>query len=303
MFKSISIFNIAPGWAETADLATLELALSTRRFEDCSPSQEKAVGWVEPRGEAHGAMVESIGGQWLMRLMVQTKLLPGAVVKDELAKRVAQAQESTGRKPGKKQTREMKEELRIELLAKAFTKKTSILVWIDRKEARLVIESTSKTRTDEVITLLVGLLDGFSVLPVQTRLTPASAMAAWLNSGEMPAGFSADRDCVLRASDESKASVRYAKHPLDIAEIKGHIVSGKVPSQLAVTWNGLVSFQLAESGNLRRIEFLDGVYEGRADSGESDFDADMAIGTGTLARMLPDLMEALGGAEPLAAAH
>jgi recombination associated protein RdgC len=46
---------------------------------ECGATQEKSLGWVVPRGEAHGPLAESVGGQWILRFMVESKVLPGSV--------------------------------------------------------------------------------------------------------------------------------------------------------------------------------------------------------------------------------
>lgn len=43
---------------------------------------------------------------------------------------------------------------------------------------------------------------------------------------EPPHMFNADRETELKAADESKAVVRYARHPLDIDEVRQHIEHG-----------------------------------------------------------------------------
>jgi recombination associated protein RdgC len=51
---------------------------------------------------------------------------------------------------------------------------------------------------------------------------------------------------------------------------------------------------LTEGLQLKKIAFLDTVFEGsKADDG--GFDTDVAIATGELSKLLPDLVEALGG--------
>ena len=119
-------------------------------------------------------------------------------------------------------------------------------------------------------------------------------MAAWLGSGEAPAGFSIDRDCELKSADEMKSVVRYARHPLDNPQVREHIEGGKVPTRLALTWNERVSFVLTDSLQLKKLDFLDGVFEGQT-AQDDGFDADAAITTGELRRLIPDLVDALGG--------
>jgi recombination associated protein RdgC len=128
-------------------------------------------------------------------------------------------------------------------------------------------------------------------------------MADWLVAGEAPANFTIDRDCELKAADGEKPVVRYARHALDIDEIREHIQAGKQPTRLALTWRDRVSFTLTEGLQLKKIAFLDGVFEGQAKpKGDEGFDADAAIATGELAPMIDDLIDALGGEQVIGAA-
>jgi recombination associated protein RdgC len=274
----------------------VEEGLGKQRFEPCGPSQEKSAGWVEPRGEANGPLAESIGGQWLVEYMIESKQVPGSVVRRKLDERCAQIEATTGRKPGKKEKKELKEDITLELLPMAFTRSARIAVWIDQAERRLVINSANAARADEVVTSLVKSLDGFAVALINTQIEPAAAMANWLLTQEPPAGFTIDRECELKASDDSKAVVRYAKHPLDIEEVQKHITDGKRPTRLALTWDDRVSFELTHGMLIRKIVFLEGTGDGASGGKKEDnFDADVAIATGELGQLVPALLDALGG--------
>lgn len=293
MFKQIQVYNI--GAQCQLNVAAIETALAEAKFLECGAAQEKSVGWVPPRGEAHGALVEVVGGQWLLKLMVEVKVIPGSVVKRRVKEQVEQITATTGRKPGKKETRDLRDDARNALLPLAFAKQSAVQVWIDPVAHRLVIDAGSKARSDEVMTMLVKAIDGFAVSLVNTTQSPAASMSIWLTTQELPAKFTADRDCTLKASDESKASVRYAKHALDIEEISAHIAAGKVPTQLAMTWNDRVSFILTDSLHIKKIEFLDLVFSSERDGDASSFDTDVAIFTKEFENLIPDLFEALGG--------
>jgi recombination associated protein RdgC len=293
MFKNAIIYRIAPGW--TGSLEQLEENLGKARFEPCGASQERSAGWIEPRGDAHGPLAESIGGQWILKHMVEAKSVPGAVVRRKLQERIAQIEKETGRKPGKKESKELKEDVLLQLLPMAFTKQGATTVWIDPDARMLVLGASSQGRADELVTALVDAMPGFVVAPLHTNFTPTAAMSEWLVSQEPPAGFSVDRECELKASDESKAVVRYGRHPLDIEEVRGHITQGKLPTKLALTWDDRVSFVLTEGLQVKGISFLEGVFDGTAGKKADGFDADVAIATGELQKLIPDLLEALGG--------
>ncbi|MBL8372479.1 MAG: recombination-associated protein RdgC [Burkholderiaceae bacterium] len=293
MFKNLIVYRIAPSW--DASLTALEQALATRRFVPCGPGQEQALGWVEPRGEAHGPLAESVGGQWVLRLMSETRVLPASVVNRAAQEQAAQIEATTGRKVGRKELRDLKEQARQALLPQAFTRQSSAWVWIDPLARRLVIDSASQSRADGVVTELVRAIDGMGLELLPTAQTPAGCMAAWLADGEPPAGFAIDRECELKATDGSQAVVRYARHPLDTDEVRQHIAQGKQPTRLALTWGGRVSLVLTEGLQIKKLAFLEGVFAGREAQAEEGFDTDVAIATGELRQLLPQLLEALGG--------
>ena len=288
------VYRLGPAWS--VSLEQLEAALQPAQFVECSLSQEKAVGWVPPRGQENGALVESVGGQWLLKLMLESKVVPSSVINRKTKERVAEIEASTGRKPGKKETREIKEDARLALLPMAFTKQGSVLVWIDPDARLLMIDASSQGKADEVMTCLSKSVDGLGAMPVQTAISPAAAMSDWLLSQEPPASFTVDRECELKAGDDSKAVVRYSRHALDIEEVQQHITNGKVPTRLALTWEGRVTFVLTEGLQIKKLAFVEGVFQDDASSSKDDrFDADAAIATGEIRKLIPDLLEALGG--------
>jgi len=296
VFKNIIMYRIAPDWQITPE--QLEERLQAGRFVECGASQEKSVGWIEPRGQANGPLLESVAGQWVLKLMVETRALPASVVKRKTQERVAQIEAATGRKPGKKETRDLQDDIRLELLPMAFTKQSSIQVWLDREARLAVIDAASQAGADAVVTLLVQTLPGLALSLINTKISPVAAMSEWLMSQDPPAGFSVDRECELKAADESKALVRYARHRLDTDEVKQYVSEGKLPTRLAMTWDERVSFMLTEGLQLKKLTFLEGVFEGGSKTKDDNFDADVTIATGELQKLLPDVLEALGGEMP-----
>ena len=298
------VYRLLADWKP--DRAALEAALEAARFVPCGAQQDKSVGWVEPRGQAHGALVEVVGGQWLLKLCLEQKAVPASVVKRKVEQQVAEIETRSGRKPGKKERRELAEDARQTLLPLAFSKLSSVLVWVDPAAGLLLTDAGSTAKADEVMSRLIQAIDGLGVQLINTHSAPATAMAHWLASKEAPPGFSIDRECELKAADESKAVVRYSRHALDTEEVSQHIAMGKLPTRLALTWDDRVSFVLTESLQLKKLTFLDTALESAAsvpgDNGADDFDADATLSTGELSRLLPALLQALGGEMPLIAA-
>jgi len=300
MFKNALIYRIEH-W-DKPSLPDIDQSLATAPFTPCGATQPESSGFVPPRGDKHAALAESVGGQIVLRVCTETKAVPSSVVKTQVQAELDQIESETGRRPKGKRVKELKEAVVHALLPRAFPKRSETLVWIDPKAMMVWVGAGSTKKADAVVTRLIELLGGnLKLALLQTELSPATAMAQWLTSKEAPADFSIDRECELKQPDSEKASVRYARHNLDIDEVGEHIVQGKMPTQLALTWAGRVSFVLTEALTLKKIELLDVVLEGAgvdaANQGrdEGGFDADVAIATGELQQLLPALMAALGG--------
>ena len=291
MFKNAILYRIA---SLPIDALGADEALQDHQFTPCGASQEKSIGWVPPRGDAHGPLLESINGQWIMRLMIETRALPGSVITKKAKERVAHIEATTGRKPGKKETREIKDDIKLELMPMAFSKESSVWVWIDPTANLLVIDAASQSRADEVVTMLVKCIPGLALRLIDTKISPTAAMSDWLITQDPPEFFTVDRECHLKAADESKATVKYGKHPLDTDEVKAHVESGKLPTKLALTWDSRVSFMLTEGLQVKKLAFLDVVFDGHKGQ-DNGFDADVLIATSELRKMIPGLLDALGG--------
>jgi recombination associated protein RdgC len=307
MFKNAMIYRIQSGWVRP-DQQLLEETLKTLAFTPCEASQEYSGGWTEPRGVEHGPLVEHVGGQMILAFKQQSKAVPGSAVKDELAARVAKIEEQTGRKAGKKEKRDLSEEIKREMLPHAFRKTSTTPVWVDPDNMTLVVGSSSSGSCDKIVTALVQAFAGdgeqFAICQLNTEMSPGSAMSVWLGTKESPYNFSVDRECELKASDESKAVVKYSRHTLDIDEIAEHIKTGKVATKLAMTWAEKVSFVLTETMTIKKIAFLDTSMDNSASNTAADgFDADVALATGELKLLIPDLLLALGGERSAAPAQ
>lgn len=305
MFKSACFFRIADDFV-LPDLAALERVLQKGRFVPCGPTQPESAGWVAPRGNKSKVLAETVGGHLILKLCTEKRAVPSSAVKAAVEEKVERYKQETGneRVPAKLK-KEFKEEVLLDLLPRAFTKRSTTLLWLDPKAKMLVVDAGSLAASDRIVsTLLAALLEVPGAGPaldlqlVHTQTSPAASMSHWLSTREAPWNFTVDRDCELKAPDETKAAVRYARHTLDIDEVAQHIAAGKVPTQLALTWNERVSFVLGDAGQIRKLKMLDVVLKEAEDAkGKDDenFDANAAILTGELSQLIPDLIEALGG--------
>ena len=292
-FRNLKVFRLADGFEPSAE--ALAEKLSRGQFQPCAAMEMKSSGWVPPL--ENGGLVHSVNRQLLLTLRTEQKLLPGSVVRRAAQAKAKEIEAKEGRKPGRREMKEIAEGVTAELLPRAFPSEKHAMVWIDPVNRWMVVDGTS-ARADEVIEKLKLCLEELPLRGLRTALSPSSAMTGWLASNEAPAGFSIDRDCELRSNVEEKATVKYARHSLDGDEVRQHVAGGKAATRLAMTWNDRVSFVLTESFEVKRLAFLDLIKEDalrQAECAEDLFDAEFVLMTGELARLQADLVTALGG--------
>ena len=278
----------------------MEEAMQAHAWVPCSGAQASAIGWHEPRGEDHGAILELIAGQRILKVMIESKTVPAAQVKKAAQEAADEIEAEVGRRPGKKEMKELREDALQALLPHAFARQAAVWVWIDPAADLLVIGSVSQRHVDEAVTMLVRTFDGLQLQALQTKVTPQTAMTQWLATTEpledWPEQFSVERECELRSADEQKSVVRFSRHSLDNDQVRKHVSEGKLPTRLALSWEGRVGFVLDACMRLRKITFLEGVFDGRSEEdAASGFDADVALTTGELRQLILALVAALGG--------
>src|SRR5690606_6766342 len=273
----------------------LEDALERLAFRPGGATDMTAFGWVPPRQES--GLVYARDGQYLLNLRVEKKLLPTTVINQFARARAQEMEEQQGYKPGRKQMKEIKEQVTDELLPKAFSIYRDTRVWIDTRQRWLVIDAAAAAKCDEVICARATGLDPVPVMPLYTEMSPASASTNWLISDEPPTNFTIDQDTELRSTNESRAAIRYVRQSVELDDVRKHVEAGKQCTRLALTWADRVSFVLTDGLDLKRVAPLDVLQEGRipANDEAEQFDSDFTLMSGELARLLEDLVEALGG--------
>lgn len=297
-FKNLRLFRLAPEWSITPD--ALDALLQKQVFQACGSQDAESLGWVAVREDT--GLVHALGAQYLLTLRVERRLLPASVVRQAAELRADALEEQQGYRPGRRQMRELREQMMQELLPQAFRIHQDTRVWLDLENRWLAVDAAAAARADAVITLLAEAVHPFPVQPLNLAQAPAAAMTAWLLEDNPPDGFSVDQEAELRAADDSKATVRYVRHNLDAEELGRHIAAGKQCTRLALTWAERISFVLTDAMEIRRITPLDILQEGRDDDGMADaaerFDADFTLMSAELAGLLEALVGALGEATP-----
>ena len=293
-FKNLQIYRILPDWRITAD--DLEQQLARRPFTPPGAQDFESRGWVSPADD--GALVRTVGDDWLICLQSEAKILPPAVINKEADARAAVIAEQQGFKLGRKQMKELREQVMNEFLPRAFTRVRKTYAWLNVQAGWLVIDAASQSKAEDMLEQLRHALDTFPVALLRTERSPMSAMADWLAASEAPAGFTIDQDCTVRSIAEDRKEVSY-RRGINDEQIREHLEAGCLPIKLAMTFDDRVSFVLTERMEFKRIDLLDVVRDSVSADEHEDaqalFDAEFALMAGELLRLLDAMVEALGG--------
>ena len=294
-FKNLIIYRLPDNWSLAA--ADLEDQLSRRPLQPCGAFEMQSRGWVH--SSVAKRFVHTTNGQQLIALGVEQKLLPGSIIKQVTTERAADLEQQQGYPVGRRQLRELRERVTEELRARALTRRRVTRAWIDPKNGWFIVDAAGGSRADEFVETLRDTLGSLPVTFLETERSPQSCMASWLMLGDAPLRFVLDQDLELQTVDETKATVRYVRHPLEGNEIQTHLKSGKFVTRLGLTWSDRVSFVLTDKLEVKRVQFL--TMKKEKEDGESEltpeeqFDVEFALMAGELGQLLNDLTQALGG--------
>jgi recombination associated protein RdgC len=294
-FKNLQLFNLDHPWSRTP--GSLEERLARHPLAPCPALSLQSKGWVGP-GESP-ALVQSLDRHMLIALGVEQKLLPAAVVNDAAKLKAEDWERQRGFKPGRKLMREFKDRAAAELLPRAFVRRRSTRAWIDPQAGRIVVDSGSPAAAELLVESLRDSVDELAVSLPQSGEAPGAILTAWLAAGRAPGNFELGEECELTGGGDTKAVVRYLRHPLQIAQIKRHLDEGFRVSRLALTWNGRVSLIVNDKLQLKRLNFLDidENSEAAQELGpEQKFEADFALMTGEYGVLLDELLPLFGAA-------
>ena len=182
-FKNLAVYRLPMPWP--ADPDELGKQLARKRLQHCGSFEMESRGWLCPRDP--DVYVHRLEQQWLLELGVEQKLLPASVIRQVAQERAEQQAKRQPFPVGRKQLRQIKEDVTEELLPKALTRRRSTHIWIAPQSGLLVVNAAAPKKAEEALEALRHAFDEVPARPLTTQLSPTSAMTQWLASGDAPA--------------------------------------------------------------------------------------------------------------------
>ena len=280
-FRNLSLFRFSEKSARA--LKSLENKLEAHRLRNVGPQELSTSGFVSPYGLTEEPLVHRVGAFALASLGRDERLLPNAVVNQELTARLQKIEAKQGKRPGSKQRKQLKEDILSDLLPRAFTRQSTVNIYFATENGWLVVDSSSRKIAEDAVTKLRQALGTFPAVPMAAEESPRGLMTDWLIRGKLPQGLVLADECELRDPVESGAIVRCRRQDLETDEVREHLKSGKQVFQLGLTFEDRLSFVLGEELTVRKLRFLDVVQEeldeSSAESAIAELDARFALMT------------------------
>ncbi len=297
-FKNLRLYLLQQPFNLTSE--ALENRLQQRRFQPCASHDVQAYGWYEPLGRQGELLVHEMIGCQMICARQEEKLLPSTVVNEIVEDKASAMESEAGRKLGRKERSELKEEVFQQLLPKAFSRFSRQFAMIDKQQGWILVDAASANKAEALISLLRETLGSLPVKPLEVRLAPSFVMTEWLRQPNRHAGFELLDSCELKERTEEPGVVRCKGQDLTAEEMIAHLDAGKDVVKLAVSWDERLSFQIESDMSIKRLRFLDLIQDEAADyqteNAADAFDAHFSLMLLEFRRLIPRLLEMFGGA-------
>ena len=297
-FKNIRIFRFTRSVEITAE--QLEEKLQADAFKPCGPQEQNRRGWCTPLGKHSEQLVHAANGDLLICLQHQEKILPGPVVKEFVEERAEAIEIEQGRKVRRKEKDEIREQVILEMLPQAFPRNRKTYGYLSAKNGYLIVDAGSAKAAEDFASTLRKSLGSLPVRPPVVEQAPAFTFTGWINETiDLPDVAVLGADCWMADPSEDGGKVIARGLDLKADEVRNHLDAGMQVTKVALTWDDNVSFCLDETLAITRVKFGDTLKEQLDDIDTDDalakFDAGFCLMTLELERMIPALLEALGG--------
>lgn len=247
MFRFTKDFDI--------DEDTLAQKLKENAAKPLGPQEMKRSGWVAPELMPDGQFVRVVDGCFQIALRTEEKIIPGPVVKEMVAERAAQIEREQDRRVRSKERAEIKDQVILELLPRAFSKTTVTVAYIDTVSKTLVVGQSSAKKAEDLASTLRQALGSLPVRPLTMKLNPSYAMTALVDvKKEFDHNLTAGSNVTLKDPAGSGQQITCKNVDVHSEEVRKHIDGGLKVTIMDFIWDEAVSFTANDAMVLSKIK-------------------------------------------------
>lgn len=299
LFRNLRIWQLDQPWTLSGE--QLAEALEGARFRPCAPGQAETMGWIEVL-EDHGLQRE-ISDASVLRVRVQERVVPTKAVAEAVQERAAAIEAREGGPVRGARRRELADEVRAQMLAKAPTQSARHWLIIDRASGLIMIDTATVATCEAILSLLRGSLGSLPLRPLAFTRPIDGVLTQWVRAevpGDLPQGVTLGDWLDLEHPMDTANKVRFRGQPLNYYEVFPALDRGMRVTALEIIVDvGVeepVRCVLGEDASLRRVRLP---WEMGGNFGEDDavarLDADLLLVVGGFRHLFERLFPALGG--------
>lgn len=270
-FRNVTFFQ----FPASHDFSQLDALLPDAALKPVGALELSSRGFIAPTGQDDESLTQRQGDNLWLTVGSQDRMLPGSVVNDHLARKIAEVEEREGRKIGGRARKRLRDDLLHELLPRAFVRqrRTDALLFLDL--GVLAVDTANRKTAEGVASEIRRALGSFPALPMNAEVAPRSVLTGWLAGEPLPEGLSLGWDCELRDPMDGGARVKCTAQEPHSDEIVKHLEAGKQCTQLALVLGERLAFTADENLVVRKLRFLEAAMESLESIERDDLKAEL----------------------------
>lgn len=253
-FKNARVYRLSAPLS--TDLAVWEAALAEFKFSPLTAQELVRSGFSFPLHQSIKHYCHALDALLFFAVKRQEKILPAAVINEEMQPRLDTLEQEKGRPLSRKEKQALKEELQLSLLPRAFSRSSLTQGYYDAQNQWLVINTSSASKAEDILALLRKALGSLPALPWLDNHKLNTNLQLWLQNKVLPQGFELGNDAELKAPDEEGAKVKFSNHLLSADDVQSHL-QDKLVTSISLQRNDSLSLQITDDGALKRLKFHD----------------------------------------------
>lgn len=270
--------------------------LKNMAFTPCGPTDSIKKGFVSPINDDDVLKLQ-VQGHSLLKLRIESKLLPASVIKKKTSERIEQLEQKLGRSATKSEKHCVKDEIIIDLLPVAFTKDQYVYVWINDKDKFIAVETASFKKAEDVLAFIRKELGALALKPLSVENNISFTLKEWVCNDNTPPNFFVLNDAMLADPLDGNGKIKLIDENLTAEEVKSYLNGGREIKSLSFSYKQQTVFTVNTELVFSKISYSSEMLDENSDISLDDkakqIEADFFLVANELANLINDFTKAV----------
>lgn len=251
MARNCALFLNLP---ENFDPATLDAALESVPLKPLGGLEMATSGFGSPYAPEGTALTQRVGHHIGGILLSESRVLPAAAVRSAADKVAEEEAQRTGEPVGRKRKKQIKEEVELQMIPKAFIVAGGLMLTINTRDGWITANSAGEKAAQSLIERLREGLGSFAVTPAFSG-DLRSVMTKWMRGEAVPDGVQIGDSADLE--DSGGAKIKVSGLELSDPSILEHLDNGFQCTRIDLAIDGKVTLSLSDDFSVKKIKPTD----------------------------------------------